>query len=204
MSDHAGSGCPFARCKMRDTAVIVPCYNEAERLDGEAFRGLSRTQGRVYFLYVNDGSTDRTQEVLEDLHRHDPDAFRLLPLEAQLGQGRGSAAGNAAGAGVEAGYIGYWDADLATPLALISDFRRGSGSPTDFGGGPRFAGASSGPRGLSDGPAALSGADVRDRRITGARAERLRHPVRREAVPSVAHDAVSLPGAVPLLLDLRR
>src|SRR3954451_13291643 len=60
---------------MRDTAVVVPCYNEAERLDVGAFREFARSHTDVFFLFVNDGSTDRTQELLEDLHHHDPDAF---------------------------------------------------------------------------------------------------------------------------------
>jgi dolichyl-phosphate beta-glucosyltransferase len=108
---------------MRDTAVVVPCYNESRRLDVGAFRAFVRDHADVFFLFVNDGSTDRTQEVLDDLHQDDPDAFRLLRLERNSGKAEAVRRGVLRAFESEPVYVGYWDADLATPLDLIRDFR---------------------------------------------------------------------------------
>ena len=47
-------------------AVVVPCFNE-ERVGSTktpAFRRFASLHGDVRFLFVNDGSTDRTPEIL--------------------------------------------------------------------------------------------------------------------------------------------
>ena len=52
---------------MPQTVLVVPCYNEAERLDAQAFRTFAATAGDVRLLFVHDGSTDGTAEVLDEL-----------------------------------------------------------------------------------------------------------------------------------------
>ena len=49
--------------------IIIPCYNEAERLPVESFNQfLSEPENAsVSFLFVNDGSKDNTIEVLNKL-----------------------------------------------------------------------------------------------------------------------------------------
>ena len=37
------------RVEMRDTAVVIPCYNESERLDIKAFSEYAGRDGRVFF-----------------------------------------------------------------------------------------------------------------------------------------------------------
>jgi len=62
-------------------ALVVPCYNEEETLPRtlDALADLLsdlKQQGRVhadsFALYVNDGSRDRTWEILEQRHAADP------------------------------------------------------------------------------------------------------------------------------------
>src|SRR3954470_6062577 len=108
---------------MRNTAVVVPCYNEAERLDSGAFREFARSNSDVSFLFVNDGSVDRTQDLLEELHRDDPVAFRSHRLERNLGKAEAVRRGMLLAMESRPAYVGYWDADLATPLEAILDFR---------------------------------------------------------------------------------
>jgi glycosyltransferase involved in cell wall biosynthesis len=108
---------------MRDTTVVIPCYNEADRLDTGAFLGFARADDSVSFLFVNDGSTDRTQEVLEGLQRADPGAFRVLRLERNAGKGEAVRRGVLLALESGPAYVGYWDADLATPLGVIAEFR---------------------------------------------------------------------------------
>jgi len=108
---------------MRDTAVIIPCYNESERLDINAFLEYADSDVRVFFLFVNDGSTDHTQDVLEGLHRLDPVAFRLLRFERNSGKAEAVRRGILQALESDPVFVGYWDADLATPLEVIQEFR---------------------------------------------------------------------------------
>ncbi len=59
---------------MSRAIVVVPCYNEALRLDLDALRGFAREHADPRFLLVNDGSTDGTRELLDELHREAPGA----------------------------------------------------------------------------------------------------------------------------------
>lgn len=108
--------------------IVVPCYNEAHRLRVEPFFEFLAGNASVRFLFVNDGSTDNTLSLLEALVR---DAIRLghkgriSVLDKKVNGGKAeairdgmNAALGAAGANACA-YIGFWDADLATPLAAI-------------------------------------------------------------------------------------
>jgi glycosyltransferase involved in cell wall biosynthesis len=108
---------------VRDTAVVVPCYNEARRLDTRAFRDFAAAQGNIVFLFVNDGSTDETQVVLDDLHGQAPGAFRIFRLERNMGKAEAVRHGMLRALEWKPAYLGYWDADLATPLDVICDFR---------------------------------------------------------------------------------
>lgn len=49
--------------------IVVPCYNEARRLQSEKFVEFVHAARDIDLLFVNDGSTDNTQEVLERLQR---------------------------------------------------------------------------------------------------------------------------------------
>jgi glycosyltransferase involved in cell wall biosynthesis len=108
---------------MRDTAVVVPCYNETSRLDAAAFREYARHDPHVSFLFVNDGSTDRTQDILDELNRTDPVGCRVLRLERNGGKAEAVRQGVLAALETGPDYVGYWDADLATPLEVIPEFR---------------------------------------------------------------------------------
>jgi dolichyl-phosphate beta-glucosyltransferase len=101
--------------------LVVPCYNEERRLDVEAFRGVSVDGYDVDFLFVNDGSRDGTLGVLESLRDSDPKRFAVLNLERNGGKAEAVRRGFVAALG-RADYIGFWDADLATPLSELSGF----------------------------------------------------------------------------------
>lgn len=97
--------------------LIVPCYNEAARLDVERF---ARPPAGVTCLLVDDGSSDATLELAQ---RHASPALRVFALERNVGKAeavrRGVLHARASGLldGVE--WVGYWDADLATPLSEV-------------------------------------------------------------------------------------
>jgi dolichyl-phosphate beta-glucosyltransferase len=101
--------------------IVVPCYNEAARLDAEAFRRFASCND-VDFLFVDDGSTDSTRETLDALRESRPDRIRVLALGRNLGKAEAVRQGLLAACESNPAYVGFWDADLATPLDDISAF----------------------------------------------------------------------------------
>jgi glycosyltransferase involved in cell wall biosynthesis len=113
--------------------IVVPCYNEAHRLlVSPFFQFLSPAPNQpappVRFLFVNDGSTDNTLALLEALAKDSArlgHAGRITVLDKKVNGGKAEAIrdGMNAALAIEApDYIGFWDADLATPLSAILQF----------------------------------------------------------------------------------
>ncbi|HEY6012138.1 MAG TPA: glycosyltransferase [Nitrospirota bacterium] len=108
---------------MRKTAIIVPCYNEAQRLNMRAFIQAASEDRSLFFIFVNDGSTDRTLETIKRLHDALPDQISYVDLQKNSGKAEAVRQGFLAAFSSDFANIGYWDADLATPLASIRTFR---------------------------------------------------------------------------------
>lgn len=106
------------------TAIVVPCFNEEKRLDLEAFSEFLHRVPCIRMVFVNDGSRDRTVEVLECLHSVHPDRVEILSLSRNSGKAEAVRQGLVYASGTGADFVGYWDADLATPLEVIEDFLR--------------------------------------------------------------------------------
>ena len=69
--------------------VVLPCYNEAERLPGTLrayLRQLAWAPGEVEVLVVDDGSTDATRAVAEAVAATDP-RVRVLGHRPNRGKG---------------------------------------------------------------------------------------------------------------------
>lgn len=107
---------------MARVILVVPCYNEERRLRAEEFRPFTLPGHHVELCFVNDGSRDRTLDVLNALHQQRPEAIRVVDLPQNQGKAEAVRRGFAASLGSGADYIGFWDADLATPLAELSRF----------------------------------------------------------------------------------
>lgn len=105
-----------------NVVVVVPCFDEARRLDADAFARFDAGGRDVAFLFVDDGSTDDTRDVLARLARLDPARFRVLALERNRGKAEAVRRGMLEAIASGADLAGYWDADLATPLAEIPRF----------------------------------------------------------------------------------
>jgi glycosyltransferase involved in cell wall biosynthesis len=107
---------------MGGTFIVVPCYNEADRLPCDRLAEFAEAEPRVHFVLVNDGSSDGTLALLRDLAEHHPE--RISVLDQQPNRGKAEAVRSGMLAAFEAGatYAGYWDADLATPLEEIPRF----------------------------------------------------------------------------------
>lgn len=104
------------------TTIVVPCFNEAHRLPQEEFLDYVDRDRQIGFLFVNDGSRDGTADMLDRLVDKAPDRFSAFSLERNMGKAEAVRLGilRALGSGSE--FVGYWDADLATPLEAIPTF----------------------------------------------------------------------------------
>lgn len=102
--------------------LVIPCYNEAERLPGDRIltflreTGLHET-GDWILVFVDDGSRDSTLDVLTDLHHQQPSQIAVLTLTHNSGKAEAVRVGmQYAIQHLAADRIGFADADLATPL----------------------------------------------------------------------------------------
>lgn len=109
---------------MDKITVAVPCYNEEPvlRIFYKAITEISEKMPYVTFeyLFVDDGSKDRTLEVIQDLARQD-ERIRYISFSRNFGKEAGIYAGleNASG-----DYVVIMDADLQDPPALLPEMYR--------------------------------------------------------------------------------
>lgn len=107
---------------MTPTTIVVPCYNEARRLPAPDFIEFAASCRELSVLFVDDGSTDDTLDVLRSLRRKNPAQFRILELPKNGGKAEAVRQGMLAAAALASKYVGYWDADLATSLDEVPRF----------------------------------------------------------------------------------
>lgn len=108
---------------MRQAVIIViPCFNEARRLDVARFSEFARQAAGVQLLFVNDGSSDDTAACLNALHQSHPTQIEVLHLPHNVGKAEAVRQGLLAAFQRRPAYAGFWDADLATPLHAIPSF----------------------------------------------------------------------------------
>lgn len=113
---------PDADARLPETILIVPCYNEAARLDLGSFRDFAKRQPDVRFLFVNDGSNDGTGPMLDALNFENSKAFGVHHLARNCGKAEAVRQGMLKACADDVAYVGFWDADLATPLDTIPEF----------------------------------------------------------------------------------
>jgi dolichyl-phosphate beta-glucosyltransferase len=107
----------------RDEAiVVVPCYNEAKRLDPQAFDAFLDRCADVKLLFVDDGSIDDTPFIMEQLRQRHTRQVCTLRLNSNVGKAEAVRRGVQVALRRRPSMVGYWDADLATPLDSIPQF----------------------------------------------------------------------------------
>jgi dolichyl-phosphate beta-glucosyltransferase len=100
--------------------IIVPCYNEELRLPLDKFEEFISNYSNIFFLFVNDGSKDNTSELLSASVQKNSSNFFLLDLAKNCGKAEAVRHGMLEGLNQDRyDYIGFIDADLATPLEEI-------------------------------------------------------------------------------------
>ena len=106
---------------MSQCTIVIPCYNEAARLDIRGLRSFARKCPLVRFLFVNDGSSDGTLAVLKRFCESAPERLDLLDLPRNVGKAEAVRQGVLHAMADGTDFVGYWDADLATPLRVIPE-----------------------------------------------------------------------------------
>lgn len=114
----------FNTRKMK-TGIIIPCYNEGNRLDTEAYTNFITTHENYYLCFVNDGSKDNTLEVLQSLKSIMPSRISVVDIKKNVGKA------SAVRAGVRYLYyrkdidkIGFMDADLSTDFRDFKELEK--------------------------------------------------------------------------------
>jgi len=65
-------------------AFVIPCFNEEKRFNLDYWERLLQLQSNSYWLFVNDGSTDATLEVLQSLNHAN---VEILNIDKNVGKG---------------------------------------------------------------------------------------------------------------------
>ncbi|MBN9383912.1 MAG: response regulator [Chitinophagaceae bacterium] len=118
--------------------VVIPCYNEAERLSGKEFTDFTDINLGYHLCFVNDGSKDNTLAVLKELQKGREKYISVFDMPKNGGKAEAVRQGILQlVSDPDFDYIGYLDADLSTDFRdfddlvntiISSDFKLVSGS----------------------------------------------------------------------------
>ena len=100
-------------------AIIIPCYNEADRLDVNKFVDYHLQNKHVHFYFIDDGSTDNTIIILNEIMSKINSHVTLLKNESNKGKAESVRLGVIESFSMNPDFIGYLDADLAAPIEEI-------------------------------------------------------------------------------------
>jgi len=97
------------------STIVVPCFNEAKRLDINELARLAGS-GDLRLLLVDDGSTDDTRAVMECLCARSNGRATALLLDRNAGKAEAVRRGLLRAMDEGAAIVGFLDADLSTPV----------------------------------------------------------------------------------------
>jgi dolichyl-phosphate beta-glucosyltransferase len=106
-----------------DIVLVIPCYNEADRAPWAQIQAYLEADQDAALILVDDRSQDGTLGRIRDLRALHPDRVLDVALEHNSGKAEAVRQGVLAARRQwpEARYIGYFDADLATPLSAARE-----------------------------------------------------------------------------------
>lgn len=105
---------------MSKTIIIIPCYNEENRFSRELFNDFY-LKSEACFCFVNDGSKDNTLQMLKELQQGRTERIIVLDLKRNGGKAEAVRQGILQSVNWKRfDFIGYFDADFATPLSEIN------------------------------------------------------------------------------------
>lgn len=108
---------------MPKVCIIIPFFNEQNRIQTEGFLSFIQNQKDYSLMLVDDGSSDQTLEVLTSMKEHFPAQIDVLSLAHNVGKAEAVRQGVLKAHSI--GYFdffGFMDGDLATPLEEATRF----------------------------------------------------------------------------------
>lgn len=102
--------------------IVIPCFNEAQRIPVNTFCEFLNNEHPVKFQFVDDGSIDDTFQILKSINIRFPESTDVLQLKKNKGKAEAVRQGMLLALSKEPNFVGYWDADLSTPLTEIPRF----------------------------------------------------------------------------------
>lgn len=105
---------------MQEVCLVIPCYNEERRLKGGDLLAFLKAHKSSAVCLVNDGSSDGTTHVLEGLREQNSAQILVLSLARNGGKAEAVRQGVLLASSTRRfAVVGYWDADLSTPLGEL-------------------------------------------------------------------------------------
>jgi glycosyltransferase involved in cell wall biosynthesis len=103
--------------------IVVPCYNEENRLPSQEYITFLSANPHIHLTFVNDGSTDMTLKMLQQVKTDSPEnQVSVINLEQNGGKAEATRQGMLQACNKRTDICGFWDGDLATPLYAIKQF----------------------------------------------------------------------------------
>lgn len=97
--------------------IVIPCFNEELRLPLKEYQSFLHTSSQALLCFVNDGSVDKTLEVLEELRRQHPEKVDVVSYPDNVGKAEAVRRGiHYCNNTYPHPFIAYLDADLSTSL----------------------------------------------------------------------------------------
>ncbi|MGI6754963.1 MAG: glycosyltransferase family 2 protein [Atopobiaceae bacterium] len=107
--------------------VVVPCFNEEEALEPfmQAIQRIEKDldpwlNSPICYVFVDDGSSDHTLEILRTFHRENPHVH-YVSFSRNFGKEAGLLAGLTKSLSLDCKYVTVMDADLQDPPDLLSE-----------------------------------------------------------------------------------
>jgi glycosyltransferase involved in cell wall biosynthesis len=102
-----------------DLIIVIPCYNEEKRLKNNTFKSFLETTNNVKIIFSNDGSTDNTLKVLQDIKSQSNLQVIIHNMKKNSGKAQAVREGVlfAYTNNLKFNKIAYLDADLSTSLS---------------------------------------------------------------------------------------
>ena len=112
-----------------EIVIIVPCFNEAARLDPDAFLYFLNSVSHARICFVDDGSNDFTRCILDDVASRGGRRIHVISHATNRGKANAVRSGMMFGYKTDATIIGFLDADLATPLSQVLQITKAFANP---------------------------------------------------------------------------
>jgi dolichyl-phosphate beta-glucosyltransferase len=122
-----------------ELCIVIPCYNEENRLDKKRMYNFIKMHKNVLICFVNDGSSDRTIDVLNTIKSTFPKNVEAISTERNVGKAEAVRTGiSHCNSHYAHKKIAYLDADLATTLEECFEISKTVNSKVVFAFGSRI------------------------------------------------------------------